>query len=874
MRATNILSATEIGEIFLPSGRLLKTGRHFFLGGAAALAVLGALPAFAQETSDEEIVITGTRVANRSRLDSVAPVDVVSSSTLQNSGTTELSQALSVTLPSLDFPRPSITDGTDSVRPATLRGLAPDQTLVLINSKRAHASALVNINNSIGRGSAAVDLNTVPSVTLNNVEVLRDGASAQYGSDAIAGVINLRLREAREGGGASVVIGQYAGTLETAHNKRDISDGRTYTVSGWQGVPLGAEGFLTLSGEYLDRSPTSRGDIDLRLNGNAALSPTGSLVSTRAGDPQIEQYSVWANAGLPLSADWSLYGWVGYQNRDSNSAANPRLTFTTTGNAVTGFTNSGLNTAQTVASVVPAGFLPSISPIITDLNSTGGIKGSAGGWDIDFSAGYGRNEIQYSTVNSLNASIARAQTTPGIANNPYFGQTPQRNFKSGSLTYQQTTANVDVTRQLDFVSLDTTLAAGIEYRNEKFAEGAGELASYDIARTNTGAAIIFAGVPTQPQGGSQGFPGLQAADAQSGSRHSWSTYAELDSALTDKLQASIAGRYENYSDFGDTVTGKVSARYDFTDSLALRAAVSSGFRAPALQQTSFTATSTNFISGVATDILTTRASSPLAAALGGKPLKAEEATNYAAGAVVRLGALTATIDAYYIEIDDRIVLSDNITGSATGTATQQAIYALVSPFSPTATGARFFINGVDTVTRGLDAVIAYRANLASAGTLNLTATGNLNSTDVTKVPTTAQLSALPVPPLLFPDNQVLAFERGTPNYKIGLSADWELGWFGATVRGTQYGGVLIPQPSVNGTWRQDASFVMDAEARAKWNKATFSLGANNVLDEYPTKAPDAFNGVNIYVNGAAAFSNYSPYGFGGRYIYGKVAYGW
>jgi iron complex outermembrane receptor protein len=847
----------------------------FVIAGLAAL--IGSIePSFAQESDGDGIVVTGSRAANRTRLDTLAPVDVVTAKALENAGTTELNQVLAVTLPSLDFPRPAITDGTDSVRPATLRGLAPDQTLVLINSKRAHASALININGSIGRGSAAVDMNTIPTVALGTIEVLRDGASAQYGSDAIAGVINLRLREASSGGGASVTYGQYITNVETAHYKRDETDGATATVSGWAGLPLGSEGFLTVSGEYLSRDPTSRGDQDLRINGNVANSPTGSVITSRYGDPKVEQGTVFLNGGLPFGSNgWSLYGWLGYQHRETNSAANPRLQITTSGSVLAGFTTSGANTAQTVASVTPAGFLPQIAPTITDLNSALGLKGEAAGWNLDFGVSYGSNKIEYTTINTLNASIARAQTTAGLASNPYFGQTVQRSFNSGTLEYKQTVANFDATRTFnEGGALPVTLAAGLEYRNEEFAEGAGEISSYDIARTSTGAAIIFPGIATQPQGGSQGFPGLQKADAQSGDRHSYAGYIEADANVTDKLQASLAVRYEDFSDFGNTANGKFSARYDLTDAFAVRGAISSGFRAPGLQQTSFTATSTNFISGVATDILTARATSALAAALGAKPLTPELSANYSLGFVVRAGNFVATLDAYEIDVTDRIVLSDNILGNATGTPTQVAIYNLVSPYSPTATGARFFINGVDTTTKGLDVVASYRMPTETMGSFTLTATGNLNATDVTRTPTTAALSALPVPPVLFPRNRVLEFERGTPGYKAGLSVDWEKGPLGFTLRGTQYGAVLIPQTNVAGTWRQKAAFLLDTEARAQWKKVGFAIGVNNLLDQYPTKSPDAYNGVTLYGNGAVAFSSFSPFGFSGRYVYGKASYSW
>lgn len=850
----------------------MTRNQRLLLTSAFAAITLAANQAWAQEAPSEEVVVTGTRVANRTRLDSVAPVDVVSNTAITQSGSTELAQALAISLPSLDFPRPAISDGSDTVRPATLRGLAPDQTLVLMNSKRMHSSALININNAIGRGSAAVDLNTIPSVAIGNVEVLRDGAAAQYGSDAIAGVINMRMKEARTGGGASVTYGQYLTTVETAHDKRDESDGATTTVSGWQGLPLGADGFLTVSGEYLQRDATSRGDADLRIAGNTANSPTGSVVTSRFGDPEITQYTAFVNAGLPLNETWELYGFGGYQHRDSNSAANPRLPINASGNIFNNFNNGAgqtPNVTSNVAAVTPKGFLPQIEPEVSDINATGGLRGEIAGWHSDLSVSYGKNKIEYSTVNSLNASIATAQITPGIPNNPYFGQTPQRDFDSGVLEYSQTVVNFDLSRTLGVV----TLATGVEYRREDFSETAGEYSSYGVARTTAGAILP---VPGNPQGGAQGFNGLQALDATSVSRHSYAAYVEGDAQVTEKLQTGLAVRFEDYSDFGQTLNGKFSARYDFTNYFALRGAVSSGFRAPGLQQTSFTATSTNFINGIPTDILTTTPGGALAANFGAKPLDPETASNYSIGTVIRAGNFVATVDAYQIDIANRIVLSDNLTGSASGTATQQAILALIAPFSSQATGVRFFINGVDTTTKGIDAVATYKIPTESVGTFTVTATGNWNNTEVTRTPTTSQLSALPVPPVLFPRNRVLEFEKGTPGYKASLGLDWTGGIWSATLRGTQYGSVLVPQaaPKINQTWRSEPKFILDTEVRAKLDKIGFAVGANNLLDEYPTKQPDALNGVDIYSNGATAFSQFSPFGFNGRYVYGKVSYSW
>ncbi|MBL8549094.1 MAG: TonB-dependent receptor [Hyphomonadaceae bacterium] len=832
------------------------------IAGFSLTAGAGAAYAQAQEASaGDEIVVTGTRVVGRSRLDTIAPVDVLTSEALSEQGTTELAQALAVTLPALTFPRPAITDGTDSVRPATLRGLAPDQTLVLVNSHRRHASALVNINGSIGRGSAAVDLNAIPAAAISSVEVLRDGASAQYGSDAIAGVVNLRLREANSGGGASVTYGKYITDVTTTRlPERREEDGGTTTVQGWAGLPFFNDGFLTISGEYLQRDPTSRGDRDPRIT-SAAQSPTGSLVTSRFGDPTVDQGTVYLNAGMPLNADgWSLYGWLGYQQRETDSAANPRLPFV----------NGAENTASNVLSVTPQGFLPLIAPTITDLTGAIGVNGELGGFEADFGFVYGNNRIEYQTINTLNVSIARAQTTAG---NPLSGGTPQRSFDSGALEYAQWVANASFARTFEAgLAAPVTLAFGFEYRNEEYTEEAGERASYDIARNPT-TGVAIPGIVGQ--GGSQGFPGLQSTDATNLDRHAWSAYVEAEANVTERLLVSAAARLESYSDFGETLNGKLSTRYDFTDWFALRGTVSSGFRAPSMQQQAFTATSTNFINGIPVDILTTPASSALSAALGGKPLTPEESVSYSAGGVFRAGGFELTIDAYRIEITDRIVLSENIQGANVASPTtpaqitQRAIFNLISPLSPTATAARFFINGVDSKTEGVDVVARYRLNTEAAGDFAFTASGNINATDVTRTPTTSVLAALPVPPVLFPTNRVWEFERGTPAQKYSLAVDWDLEPFGATIRGTHYGSVLAPQASLPLTYKLDSAFLLDLEGRVEWNKIGFALGASNVLDEYPTQTP-----TNVNVNGPTAFSSFSPFGFNGRFVYGRLSYNW
>jgi iron complex outermembrane receptor protein len=800
--------------------------RSFLLAATSVVAVASA--AHAQDTAApaddstavDQVVVTGTRVA-RSRLDTVSPVDVVNNKALTQQGTPELAQALANVAPSLDFPRPAVTDGTDSVRPATLRGLSPDQTLVLLNGHRAHTAALVNINGSIGRGSSPFDLNTIPTAALETVEILREGAAAQYGSDAIAGVINLRLRQASHGGGASATYGIYNTEVKTTRNQdgRKAHDGPTYSASLWQGFSLPNDGFLTVTGEYSFRNPTNRADFDPRV--------TPNKVTGVYGDPQVETKTIYANFGLPLNEDWSLYGLAGYQNRKGESSAFPRLA----------------DNANNYVSVYPTGYVPQITTDIDDYNLAFGAKGVIGGFNVDASVTNGANKVEYGTINSLNASL---------------GATSPTRFKDGSMRYEQTVAAIDINRPLELFGFakPSTLAFGIEYRDEAYKIEAGETASWTNGGNGKGA-------------GAQGFPGFRPANEVDVSRNATSLYVDLDNQVTDKLDIDLAARYEDYSDFGSTTTGKIAARYDFTDSFALRGAFSSGFRAPALQQQYFTTTSINIVAGgAAVDVGTFPATSATAAALGAKPLEPEKSKNYSLGAVYHKGPFELTVDAYQIDIDNRIVLSENIQGVNGGTATQQAIYNLLQPFGVTT--ARFFVNGVDTTSKGVDVVARYRLDAEEAGRFDLTLAANYNQTDVNKVPTTSTISGLPVPPPLFARVNVLTYEQGTPDHKIVASGDWSNGPWGATLRGTAYGSVLIPNATASLDYKSGAKTVWDTEARYTFLKdLTWAVGVNNLFDEYPNKAPAPVN-----TTGVVGFPSYSPFGFNGRFLYTRLSYNW
>jgi iron complex outermembrane receptor protein len=826
-----------------------KSALAMAMAAAGCLATLTA-PALAQDQAADpdgnidEVVVTGTRVAERTRLETLAPVDVISTESLETQGTTELAEALSNAAPSLNFPRPSITDGTDHIRPATLRGLAPDQTLVLVNSKRRHQSALVNVNGSIGRGSAAVDLNAIPLAAIETVEVLRDGASAQYGSDAIAGVINLRLRDAREGGAATLTYGEYNTDVATERGSRKETDGATVTASVWKGLPLGEEGFLTLSAEYRDRDPTSRGDFDNRV--------PGSPVTSRYGDAQVEDITAYVNAGVPLGNDWEIYGWAGYQQREGDSAAFPRI----------------FNDARNVPAIYPNGFLPLITTDIDDLALGWGVRGAMGSWQADVSLVYGSNEIAYGVEDSLNTS---------------YGAASQTDFDAGGMKYDQIVLNAGIVRGFDWgLAEPVNVALGIEARQESYSIEAGEPTSYDRGP--------IVGAPA----GAQGFPGFQPTNELDEDREAYGAYVDIEAQVTDKFLASAAVRGEDYSDFGSEVTGKLSLRYDFTPSFALRGTASTGFRAPGLQQAFFTSTATNFINGVPFEVGTFPATSELAGVLGAQPLDPEKSRNYSLGTVLRFGAFEATIDAYRIDIRDRIVLSENLN-------TPQ-VAALIAPFG--AGVARFFINGVDTQTEGVDVVARYRLATEGAGRWDFIAAGNWNSTDIEDLPSLnvidnicAGQPAPCTPPVLFGRINTLTFEEGTPDSKLSLAVDWSIpvgaSTLGVNLKGTQYGDVLEPGAPTNAEIAAGLSDARDLElegdtlvdlalnAKFMEGKLGLTLGADNLFDQYPNRVPNnrvlptpPGGTVNLNATNALGFSRYSPYGFNGRFVYARFGYNW
>lgn len=844
----------------------------------------------------EAIIVTGSRRAGRTIGDSTVPIDVISAEQLQNSGVTETARLLRDLVPSLNFPQPSITDGTDVIRPATLRGLGADQTLVLINGKRRHASALLNINGSVGRGTQAVDINFIPASAIGQVEVLRDGAAAQYGSDAIAGVINFQLNDAREGASFSATYGGYVTAIDGVNRidglvlgangqptlapdgtlavndtgrKLKVEDGGVLTLASNFGLPLGEEGFINLTAEYRDRDDTNRTGYDRRTQYNVVggvrdpREASFDRRSHRYGDARTEDFSLFANVGMPLDDQVSAYAFGGYGERRGNSAGFYRIA----------------SDARNVPGIYPDGFLPLITSLSKDWSITGGLKGELGGWDFDLSAQYGQNRIDYRIINTLNASLGASSPTE---------------FEAGGLEYTQWVNNLGISRDIEGLFDRTTLAFGLEYRRESFQVRPGEPDSFRSGgvRVNQNNPLNTSTAGAAP--GAQVFPGFQptiggVSVVGTNARENFSAYAELDIDLIPQWNLQLAGRYEDYSDFGSDWNGKVATRFEITDWLAVRGAASTGFRAPGVAQQFFAAAATNNVAGVLVDAVTLPVGNPVAQALGASPLRPETAVNWSVGAVLNpIDRFNLTVDWFQVDIDDRIVLTENLSatrdaaGNPSGTGAGRAIATILNNAGfNTISAARFFINGIDTRTRGIDAIATYRMDIGTEGTLNLTAGYNWTDNEITgRNDTPGALNQVPGV-VLFGRLESLRIEQGQPRDRVNLGLDYAQGWVETTLRANRFGKVLAPGTDAFTDLPIAPAWVIDAELRINpTDTLELAVGSNNVFDKYPTANPvgigtDPVTGnprTNSANNYFLPFSSFSPFGFNGRFVYGRVSF--
>lgn len=783
------------------------------LSSAIALALcIAAMPALAQEAPDEaetdattldQVQVIGSRRVGGSETQTMLPVDIIPMEKSASQGAQfDLAQTLQFISPSFNSTRQTGADGADHVDSAALRGLGSDQTLVLLNGKRRHTTSLVNLFGARNRGNTGTDFNTIPLLAVEQVEVLRDGAAAQYGSDAIAGVINVSLK--RDLGCEGIAgYGEYS-----------RGDGENYLGSAYCGFAIGDGGVFAATIEYLDRD---------RSNRATDINPMRII-----GDSKVENATFFINGEVPVGDLVRVYFNGGYQERDGSAAA---------------FARGGIDSddipSRNSAAMFPDGFVPFINSDIEDRSATLGARWEVGEWRADLSATYGYNRFLFDISNTLNASIANLNVLQGG-----LGLSPTR-FDAGGFEFRQSTTNLDFTRYFDSVFQGLNVAFGGEFRDENYKIFAGEPGSFNDVDG-----------PGGGNGGSQGFPGFQPVDETDTGRHSWAGYLDLEADLNDRLVVGAAGRFENFSDFGSTLDGKVSFGFRATDEFLFRGSASTGFRAPSLQQRLFSSTFTDFVSGVPVDVLLARNGGPVAEAAGIPDLDEETSTSVSLGFTWQaMDNLAVTLDAFRIDIDDRIVLSGRFDDS------DPNIGDILNGLG--VGEAQFFVNSIDTKTRGIDLTVAHDTALG-AGTLNTYLAFNFTDTDVKKI--NAPPSLIGREDVLVEDRERRFIEQGGPRSKGTLTFDysqgrwngiWRFIYFGEQTLGT-FSGPPEPNQKYDARLSADVSLTYSFSDNAK-----LTVGGANIFDQFPSKQnPDEtdnghiFESVQFGLNGAAWFARF------------------
>ncbi|MCL7713330.1 TonB-dependent receptor plug domain-containing protein [Stenotrophomonas mori] len=798
------------------------------LGLAIALALSPALAAAQDVTHLDTVIVTGTRAADRTVLESTSPVDVLSAEDLRKAGVIngELGSALQALLPSFNFPRQSNSGGADHVRAAQLRGLSPDQVLVLVNGKRRHHTALVNTDSKIGKGTTPVDFNAIPVSAIKRIEVLRDGAGALYGSDAVAGVINVILDNGGDGGEIEASYGAHHTDLKPIG--RTLTDGQTGNISAKVGTVLGEDGgFLRVGLEYKERKATNRAGFDQippwdQTPGNLALQGKRNYV---LGDGKSKDLNLWLNTEIPVGQTATFYAFGTFNQRDTEGANYFR------------YPDGEANWKE----VYPDGYRPISEGENRDSQAVAGLRGQWGEWSYDGSLDHGRNDFTYRLRNSLNASLGPDSPT---------------RFKTADYHYAQTVANLDLSRVFDqSEAISHVLGLGVEARHERYRTRPGHPSSY------------AAGPYTDRPTGSQAGGGLTPQDAASLSREVASAYASLSSQFGDKLSTDLAARYEHNDDFGGELTGKLGLRYEFAPAFALRGALSNNFRAPSLAQIGYESTSTGYNAGgqlVQGRLLSVN--NPIARGLGARDLKPEKSLNTSLGFTSRIGEhFDLSLDFFQIDIDDRIALSESITGDALTdyVAAQYGVTGLQS--------ASFFVNAADTRTRGAELVGNWRQALGN-GQLLLTGTYAYTKTTLKNVlATPAQLQALDPDYVLFGIEESNTLTDATPRSRASFAAGWSndrwslnsrVNRHGSAVRVFDFGGGYIPRQTYQAEWQLDAE--VEYRITPRWSVA---VGGQNLTDNYPDRSNE-----DIHYFGNLPYDVLSPIGSNGAYWYGRVRY--
>ena len=801
-------------------------------------------------------VVVGSRASHKAADEVAVPVDIIPAEVISQQGTSELSSILQNVSPSVNYPRQSVTDADDIVRPFTMRGLSPDHTLVLVNGIRRHRSALVHTF-AFGEpaGATGVDLNAMPASAIGRMEVLRDGASAQYGSEAIAGVVNLVIKEGEFSPFMNADFGRYM--------LNDFpDDGETFNVNGGWGVKLG-RGSLGLFAEYRNRQPTNRawpeaadqiveGDADeVDANGNIIKKNNDvGQPNHHLGDGLANDLLSFANLRLPINAAGTseLYGFGGYTHRIG------------TGN---GFYRQGLSD-RNWPTIYPQGFLPEFKPTVVDWSAAGGVRGVAGGWNYDGSVSYGHNLFDYQLRNTLNASLGPCLDVPcapgldgilGNADDP--GIPNSTHFFAGGLRAGELGLNVTLAKPIQ-IGLPNALnvAVGAAFRDETFTLVPGETGSWI-----QGGHVNQYGDPAPP--GSQVFSGFLPTTAADESRTNTGAYVDLETDLTKQLLVNAAARFEDYSDFGSKVSTKLALRFQPATQLVLRGAFSTGFRAPSLAQSFYGSRITNFRLDPVTgkqapfEVGIFPVQSDVAVTLGAKPLKAETSINYSAGfAWSPTDQFNLTVDGYLIDLNDRILLTSSIGGDSV-----EAILASKGLFL---TSAQYFTNIIDTRTKGVDLTAYYRTIIGSTSALTLSTGMNFTANHIA--------DQRPLPPELEGTGAelvdkfaVIQIEKERPDWRGTLTADYSRGQNNALIR-TSYYGKFHSAPGLCDTCDQEfgGKTLVDVEVGHRFSGVRWSLGARNLFDAFPDK--------NTLDNGYGIFpwAGASPFGYNGRFVYTRA----
>ncbi len=815
---------------------LLTAAVAVALSSLSLPAAAAAKPSAASDPQLDTVVVVGTRRSDVTALESTAPVDVISAEKLQQTGAQDLSGALTALSPSFSFPQsPQGAFAGSIAQGASLRGLASDQVLVLVNGKRRHTSANLTRQGLVnGRGTAPVDLSLIPLSAIQRVEILRDGAAAQYGSDAIAGVINIVLKEDDHGGSVGYRFGGY-----------DKGDGIQRKLSGWKGFALPNDGFITASFDAGSQDPASDTNPDNRLfyststSINTPREQNDANRTWRWGSGNVsDNYNFLLNSEIGIVDGLTAYGFASYshKNTDAESFFDPERTLR-------------LNYGPDAVQRYPNGRVPITRYTLEDYAFTSGLRyeNEAIG-TFDLAANYGNNSVDSTDRNAIN---------------PSWGAASPSKIYTGKREAEQTNLTLDWVRDFptDWLFKPLTLSAGLAWRKEEFALSKGEAAGWrngPLFGTTYSTAPIAGALRRTPGY----YSGITQVDETSLDRRVLGAYIDAEAQLTEKFQTGLAARTEHYDDFGDTTNGKLSLRYDFTPEIAARATASTGYRAPSLVQNGYSSFSVQVVQAGAsfTEVQqrTLRADSPEAAALGGKALKPEESTNYSLGLVWRpLPNASVSVDAYRIDIENRITLSDQLPAAIVGPIFAGTPYANIQ-------SAAFFTNVADTRTRGVELTGNYRWDLRELGNLDLSLGVSKNHTDITKLRDVGRIKGSQI---VGRTTQGL-IEEGTPETKLTLGAAWQYGGWGISLAERRYGewkALNANTPALDQTF--SPQWVTDLDLSYAFQQGLkVSVGAINLFDSHP----DKLEGAQLY--GVSKYSITSPEGAQGAFYYTSVSY--